>query len=72
MDEFGCFYESESLNDAPLIEATADSAPVRAPKRIPWKKPAYRFRLIVNCQAMPDRVWSTPRQTNGPPERKAA
>lgn len=36
MDEFGCFSESESLNDAPLIEATTDSAPVclkRPPRR---------------------------------------
>lgn len=73
MDEFGCFYESESLNDAPLIEATTESAPVclRRPRRARWTRPKWispetrsyhAVNLWLGCTVMP----------TGPPYRLAA
>jgi hypothetical protein len=67
--EFDSFFaESVSYNDAPMIEVTAQSAPVRDRA---WARPRRRVvtkvRLHPYLRRSPDRQWHAPIRVNAPP-----
>lgn len=67
MDEFGCFHESESLDEAPLIEATTESAPVCLKRPLP--RAPIRVIVIADYRIpFPVSIWGNPEQATGPPE----